>query len=454
MSDATTLLLGLDGFRVVQVEVYDEAGAGALREVVVEGLEDEQACPDCGVLSASVHGRKVRVVKDLPHGRRPLRLCWDQRRWACRERACRRRTFAETSAQIRPGQRLTGRLRAQLEVAVSGSTRSAADVAREYAVSWWSVNTALVVVAASMLPQARAGVRLLGVDETRARSVRWLLSQHGWRRSDPWMTSFVDLDPAHPGGLLGLAPGRSGASVRGWLDLQTPAFRAGVEVVAVDPSAPFAAALRDVLPHATLVVDHWHLHRLANLMLTQVRQRVTQQVHGHRGRSNNDSWAYRRLLLRGARHLSDKQWRRLRALFATDDPTGEIQAAWAGKELLRQLLDALPASGGPLVVDPRRDPDPASRRIAAELRPYEVRARLGRFYDLAATAGIPELERLAGTVETWWPAIEAYLRLRVTNARTEGYNRKIKQIKRVSCGFRNQQSYERRIMLNNAATAA
>ena len=50
------------------------------------------------------------------------------------------------------------------------------------------------------------------------------------------------------------------------------------------------AALRDVLPHATLVVDHWHLHQLANLMLTQVRQRVTQQAHGHRGRSNNDSW--------------------------------------------------------------------------------------------------------------------------------------------------------------------
>ena len=146
---------------------------------------------------------------------------------------------------------------------------------------------------------------------------------------------------------------------------------------------------------------------------------MTQQVHGHRGRSNNDSWAYRRLLLRGARHLLDKQWRRLRALFATDDPTGEIQAAWAGKELLRQLLDALPASGGPLVLDPRRDPDPASRRIDA-----------------------------------WWPAIEAYLRLRVTNARTEGYNRKIKQIKPVSCGFRNQQSYERRIMLHNAATEA
>ena len=97
------------------------------------------------------------------------------------------------------------------------------------------------------------------------------------------MTSFVDLDPTHPGGLLGLAPGRSGASVRGWLDLQCEHFRDGIEVVAVDPSAPFAAALGDVLPHAALVVGHWHLHRLANLMLTQVRQRVTQQIHGHRG---------------------------------------------------------------------------------------------------------------------------------------------------------------------------
>ena len=453
MGDATTLLFGLDGFQVVSVSGKQEHGSDLERHVVVEGLEGEQACPDCGVLSASVHSRRQRRIKDLPHGRRPLRLWWDQRRWACRERACRRRTFAESSLQIGPGHRLTRRLREQLERAVSKSTRAASDVAQEYGVSWWSVNTALIARAASMTASAPQGVRLLGVDETRARSVRWLLAEHGWRRSDPWMTSFVDLDPSHPGGLLGLAPGRSGASVRGWLELQSSEFRDGIEVVAVDPSAPFAAALREVLPHATLVVDHWHLHRLANLMLTQVRQRVTQQVHGHRGRRTNDSWAYRRLLLRGGRHLSDKQWRRLTALFASDDPTGEIQAAWAGKELLRQLLDTLPAVDGPLVTDPRRDPAATARAAGPGLRPYEIRARLRRFYRLAAEADVPELARLAATVETWWPAIEAYLHLRITNARTEGYNRKIKQIKRVACGFRNQQSYERRIMLNNAATA-
>lgn len=69
--------------------------------------------------------------------------------------------------------------------------------------------------------------------------------------------------------------------MRGWLELQSPQFRADIEVVAVDPSAPFAAALREALPHVTLAVDQWHVHRLGNLMLIPGPQRVTQQVHGH-----------------------------------------------------------------------------------------------------------------------------------------------------------------------------
>jgi len=167
MRDATTLLFGLDGFRVRSVthkhddDDDDQCGHDA-REVVVEGIELEQACPDCGVLSGAVHGRKLRQVNDVPHGRRPLRVWWDQRRWACRELRCRRRTFAETSVQVGAGQRLTRRLRVQLEQAVSGSTRSAADVAREYGVSWWSVNTALVVKAASMTVGRRAGCACSG----------------------------------------------------------------------------------------------------------------------------------------------------------------------------------------------------------------------------------------------------------------------------------------------------
>ncbi len=67
---------------------------------------------------------------------------------------------------------------------------------------------------------------------------------------------------------------------------------------------------------------------------------------------------------------------------------------------------------------------------------------------------MPETTRLATTIETWWSEIESFLELAVTNARIEGYNRVIKQVKRVGCGFRNQTHYEQRTMLHIAVTQA
>jgi transposase len=91
------------------------------------------------------------------------------------------------------------------------------------------VHRVLVAAAADVLGQAEP-TTAIGIDETRARSVRWLLGEVGWRRSDPWMTSIVDLDPATCGGIIGLAPGRSGACVEGWLSLQSSDFRGPVSV--------------------------------------------------------------------------------------------------------------------------------------------------------------------------------------------------------------------------------
>jgi transposase len=114
-------------------------------------------------------------------------------------------------------------------------------------VSWPTVHRALVAAAARWLP-APAPTRVLGIDETRSRSVRWILAEAGWKRSDPWLTSFVDADPTRRGPLLGLAPGRTGGCVRAWLGEQTPAFRAAVELVVIDPSAPYASGIRRPCP--------------------------------------------------------------------------------------------------------------------------------------------------------------------------------------------------------------
>ena len=79
---------------------------------------------------------------------------------------------------------------------------------------------------------------------------------------------------------------------------------------------------------------------------------------------------------------------------------------------------------------------------------HDIGDRLWRFYRWCADADIPELTTLAETIETWWPAIEVFLSTGITNARTEGTNRLIKQVKRAACGFRNRENYRRRVRLH------
>jgi transposase len=278
MDDPTSLLFGLDGFRVVDVvRVADE-----VVQVVIETVDVLARCPGCGVSSSRIKDRPRVRIKDLPVSGQRVRLCWRKRRLLCLDTDCPRLSFTETTTAIPPRARLTVRLRERLARAIAGSNRAVTEVAAEHGVGWHTAHDALITAATRWLP-APPPTRVLGVDETRARRVRWLLEPAGWRRSDPWLTSFVDADTDAPGVLLGLAPGRSGACVRGWLAAQSAEFRAGIELVVIDPSAPYASGIRAALPHARIAVDHWHLVRLANDMVTEVRQRVARERHDRRG---------------------------------------------------------------------------------------------------------------------------------------------------------------------------
>src|SRR4051794_312699 len=223
MDDATTLLFALPGYRVVDVSLDPDGG----RRGLVETLASEGACPACGVFSGRVQDRPVRRVKDLPHGPAPLRVWVRKRRYRCLEDGCARRSFTETTEELPVRSRLTARLRVKVREAVTGTNRAVSEVATEHGIAWATVQRALVAAAAGLLGPAALTSRI-GIDETRARSVRWVFDEREdgprWRRTDPWMTSIVDLDPAHRGGILGLAPGRSGACVEGWLSLQGKDF--------------------------------------------------------------------------------------------------------------------------------------------------------------------------------------------------------------------------------------
>ncbi len=418
--DAASTIFNLPDYRVTDALELPDGG----RRVVVESTA-APGCPVCGVISERLHSRRWQVVRDVPVGG-PVQVVWDKRRWFCEEAACPRGTFSESTVQVPARARSTVRLREALVAAVVVSGRAASETARSFAVSWWTVQAALSAVAVLAADVDDLAVRRLGVDEHRYRSVKYFRRTDGtWKRFEPWMTTFVDLDT---GRVLGVVDGRDSAGVGSWLAARTPIWRERVEVVAIDPSAAFRKALTEHLPNAAVSVDAFHMVALANDAMTRVRQRLARQTHGRRGMVIDPAWANRRLLLRGADTLSEAGWTRLGRVLRTDDPTDELGAAWGIKEQVRRLL-----------------------RTGSLADAHEEKMRLGAY---VMAANMPETDKLYDTICTWWSAIEVLIVTGVTNARTEAANTAIKNIKRTGRGFRNENNYRTRILLASAAKTA
>jgi transposase len=167
------------------------------------------------------------------------------------------------------------------------------------------------------------------------------------------------------------------------------------------------------------------LVKLANDVVTQVRRRMTWELRNRRGRKVDPEWANRRRLLTGRERLRPAALSKMWTELLTHDPTGQILAAWIAKEELRSLLAC-------------------ARQHAA---PHVVRTRLHDFYAWCAGTDIPEVHRLAGTIEACWPETLRFLQTGLTNARTEGINRVVKDVGRRACGFRNPRNHRRRVRL-------
>jgi len=422
---AASVIFDLPGYDVL--EALDLPCGG--RRVVVQAIGRDEGCPDCGVVSTRVHEWTRQRVKDIgaggddtPTGGR-VEVVVRKPRMICAEPACGRRTFTPVTDQLPTRARCLTRLRTAILHAVVASGRAADEVAAAFGVAWWTVQS-VVLAAVMTLPEVDdLPVRFLGIDEHRFRTVRWFRDPdtQAWRRVEPWMTTFVNLQT---GQVIGVVGGRHSSAVKTWLAARSQAWRDRVEVVAMDPSATYRSAITTALPTAAISVDHWHLIRLANLMVTSVRQRVAREWLGRRGRATDSAWAHRMLLLRAGNSLTPRAWNRLDRVFTHEDPTGELGAAWGVKERLRQLLACTAL-------------DTADT----------ARGLLGI---TVLAADMPETAKLWNTINDWWEEIETFIDTRLTNAKTEAANTSIKQIKRTGRGYRNHHHYQARILLASA----
>jgi transposase len=412
-SASGSILLGLDGFEVTAAEVIDDEW-----RLAVQTTATTVGCAACGT-QARLHARRTVRVRDLPIGGRPVVLLWRKRIWRCREPACAVQTWTEPAAAIRPRAVLTCRARAEACRRVGKDAHAVAAVARDLGVGWATVMRAVTEHGQPLVddPARLHGVAALGLDET------------SFLRATPtaptrYVTGLVDVEA---GRLLDVIADRTTSAVTAWLGARPPAWLAGVGTVALDPWRGYASALVAPLGHARVVVDHFHAVRLANLVVDQVRRRTQQATLGHRGRKRDPLYRIRKLLLTAQEQLTQRGRVRLRAGLAAGDPSGEVAAAWQGKELLRAVYRAV--------------------------GPAAAHAALDRFYRWCDGVQIPELSRLARTVRAWEAEILAFHATEgCSNGPTEAVNLLIKKVKRVGHGFRSFANYRLRLLLHCGIT--
>ncbi len=128
-----------------------------------------------------------------------------------------------------------------------------------------------------------------------------------------------------------------------WLGARGKAWCEQVRYVAIDMCSVFAAGIALALPHATIVVDHFHVVQLANQALHEIRCRITTQLRARRGRKGDGEWDVRNLLPRNRENLSQRRFARMwNTLIDLGEPGEDILAAYIAKENLRELLALAP----------------------------------------------------------------------------------------------------------------
>lgn len=141
----------------------------------------------------------------------------------------------------------------------------------------------------------------------------------------------------------------------------------------------------------------------------------------HRGRKHDPLYGILCPLRVGYERLADRGFERIWAGLDAGDPFGEVGAAWGAKELVREIYSATDR--------------------------FEARRRLEAFFDWAAEVDVPEVTRLATTVDRWRhePGVLHHQRRVVGSGR--GRHLGIEEIDRTAKGFRNPRNYRMRILL-------
>jgi transposase len=373
-------MLRLPGASVIDVSF---GGEGVI--VTVRLRRRRRVCSGCGQLGGSIHGRRVKHWRHLDLGCNRCVIECELRRLWCPDCGAR----FEAVPWARPGSRYTRDF--EDVVAWLAQQMAKKPIAGLLRIAWDSVGRIVERVVADHLDEERLqGLVAIGVDEI------------SYRRHHRYLTSVVD---HQAGAIVWCAPGRNAETLRGFFDLLGER-KSSIRAVSIDMSGGYEKAIREAIPHAEVCFDPFHVIRLAQRAVDQVR-RDEWNTH-ERSQTPTGKWikGTRWSLLKAPEKQNASQ---LALLAEVQHANRSLYRAFLLKEELRLLYQ---------LESPRKAPEHLDAWLA-----WASRSKLEPFV------------KLARTIRLHRHGILAAIRLDLTNGRLEGLNSRIRLISHRSFGF-------------------
>jgi transposase len=382
------MLLALPEFRVIHQVMSTQQ-----LDVHLERRATSIVCPRCQRCCSRVKESRPRCIRDLPILERPVVLWLHLRRFECAACSCRPWEKSETFGEhVKWTQRLYNQVRQEY---LCGCPCD--ELARRYGLSPRTVFRWTFERSRGGRPR-RVG-RALGIDE------------YARRKGHRYNTLIVDLERGKP---LATFKGRRAEDVIAWFHSYPPDELRRVEVVVLDMSKPYFAAIQEVFGDRVHVIDRFHVVKQAVDALDAVLRSVQKQL------AKDDAKALKKLR---------KRWLKSADQLNVD----ELIARYEWRRRFPELRETID-----WVQDLRKWFERKYEKPATEA--------LWKLIERARQSVQEPLQRLAGTLTRWFEPIVRYIRHRYSNGMTEGFNNKIKLIQRMAYGLRNEHNRRKRIL--------
>ena len=228
-----------------------------------------------------------------------------------------------------------------------------------------------------------------------------------------YLTVVLDLDS---GAVVFVGDGKGADALKPFWKRLRPSG-AKIEAVAMDMSAAYRGAVSAHLPKAVIVFDHFHVIKLFNEKLSDLRRSLYREATD----------AMQKKVLKGTRWLLLKNPENLDA---EKDEKQRLEEALALNKPL--------ATAYYLKEDLRRFWEQPGKRFAT--------AFLDGWMRRAEASGIKMLQQMAKTLAAHRSGLLAYYDAMITSGPMEGTNNKIKTMKRQAYGFRDQEFFKLKIL--------